>query len=167
MMAVGPWGDAYEHSSCCRFPMEESQMSCSTEPFIHSIVTQKQLEMVPLRRDAQQTNPWAFISSMSACAQALFLLLSSLFLPHLCVHPPCFHHPSLLLSKRSAIPSSCCISVSMYLSGTTHLPALCYPKGWQFRASCLGLAPRAQSVLPSASLTALEQRYSSARGCLY
>lgn len=125
--------------------------------------------MVPLRRDTQQTNPWVFIS-MSACAQALFLLLSSLFLPFLCVHPPCFHHPSLPLSKRSAIPSSCYVSVSMHISGTTHLPALCYPKGWQFPASCLGLTPRAQFALPSASLTApckVQVRYSSARGCLY
>lgn len=114
----------------------------------------------------------AFIPSMFACAQAL-LLLSSLLLPPLCVHPPCFCHPSPSLSKRSAIPSSCCVSVSIYLSGTTHLPALCYAKVWQFTASCLGLPPRAQSALPSASLTApckpsyLEQRYSSTRRQLY
>lgn len=54
----------------------------------------------------------AFIPSQSTCA----LLL----------------RPPLLLSP----------SVSIHLADASGLCALCYPKGWQFMASCLGLPPK-------------------------
>lgn len=100
------------------FPIAEPFMSWSIKQFIHSVVTQKQLELVPLRREPPWRNCWAFIPSQSQHAQV------SLF--------PC---PLLLL----------CLLVSMHLPGATC--AICYEKGWQFMASWLsGLPHRAQSA---------------------
>lgn len=48
-----------------RFPTAKSEMSHSIKPFIYSAVTQKQPGLVPLRRNPQQRNPWAFIPSQS------------------------------------------------------------------------------------------------------
>lgn len=47
----------------------ESQMSCSIKPFIHDTVTQKQLKLLPPRRDPDQRNPRALIPSQSKHAK--------------------------------------------------------------------------------------------------
>lgn len=95
--------------------MEESQMSRSTKPFIHSTITQKQLKMVPLRflsGSSEEGYPtkktWAFIPSMSACAQALLLFLSSPA-PSLCTST--LLSPSLSFIMQN-VSSSCLLWVS-------------------------------------------------------
>lgn len=106
---------------------------CSTKPFIHSAVTQKQPELAPPRRTLNKAP--GFLSHHSLPAQKS--------------------------GSSSQVPCSCCVSQCpfTYLTGTTHLHALGFPRGWQFVVSCLRLPPRAQSA--PQKLNYLHQMYSS------
>lgn len=42
-------------------------------------------------------------------------------------------------------------AVFIHLLGTPHFQVLCFPKGWLFTASCLGVPPRAQRAFQSPS----------------
>lgn len=46
------------------FPMAQSQMAHSIKPFTPGVVTQKQFELVPLKRYPLQKSTWAFISCL-------------------------------------------------------------------------------------------------------
>lgn len=58
------------------FSLSQPQVSHSVKQFIHKMV-----ELVPLKKDPQQRNPWAFIPPQSPHAQVSLLLLSSQLLP--------------------------------------------------------------------------------------
>lgn len=92
-----------------RLPMAQSQMSHYIKTFIAGVVTEKQFELVPLRRDPQQKSTWAFISSQSTQAQVSRSLVPApvfLFIHLAGVTGLSFP----LLSKRLAISSFCCVS---------------------------------------------------------
>lgn len=67
-----------------RFPVAESQMPGSLKLFSHSAVTQKQLGLVPLRRDPKWRNPVAFytlpVCARRSCSSSWVLSSCCLFL---------------------------------------------------------------------------------------
>lgn len=84
-------------------------MSRSTKLFIHGGITQKQLMLMPPRRDSQKRGilhphclPRCQCSSSSPVGSCHPLLVNS----------PCWNHPSssLLLPKMPAVVGLCCVS---------------------------------------------------------
>lgn len=114
--------------------------------------TQKQLSWCPWGGTPSKGIPWPLYPTLPP--QVSLFLPSLWLLLHLCVHPLCWLHcsSSPLVSKGSAIPSSCCVTHYLFIwleSPVFH--ARCYPKAWLLMASCLRLPHRAQSAFQSAS----------------
>lgn len=117
-----------------QFNPSQSLMSGFIKPFI------------PPRRTLNKGTS-AFITSHSTGTQVLLFLLS----PRHCVHPPGWCHPSSSPKAWQFLAQlQMCPSTSLHLAGITCPHTLCYPKRWQFTASCLGPLPRVQAASRSA-----------------
>lgn len=101
-----------------KFPIAESQKSCYIKQFIHSIVTQKEPELVPLRRYPQ--NPPGLLSL----------------------------HRQIVQKSCSSFWVLCSSCISLHPSTWLAPPSLCLllTKCWQLMAICLRLPPRAQTA---------------------
>lgn len=79
---------------------------------------------MPLKRDPQQRNPWAFILPQSSHEQVSSFILRPQVLPPLCVHSPRWSHPyssPLIIQNVGNSRFMPCLTVSILLAGTIHL----------------------------------------------
>lgn len=108
----------HSHTDQVSLPMQpqvsiaEPQMPGSIKPFVHSAAAQRQLGLVPWGRDPEQRNLMAFYT-LTVCVGRS-------------------HSSSWVFS------SCCCLWISCSLASPSS-QALCYAKGKQVMASCLGL----------------------------